>query len=197
MAVKILALDLAEHCGYAIAHNLPEPKVVTCALPGSDVQAETRTWVEVLESGVLLLGKPTPHGEGAWLRQVHDYLCDFLKAHREVDTVVYEFSPWLRGSGKTSTRGMLTTVGLRAMVLMTANECCISTLEVSPNEWQDKLIGRGKREAQKQKAKQMAAVRLGRIVDSPDEADALLIADYVLAYLRAGERAWETENALP
>jgi len=58
------------------------------------------------------------------------------------------------------------------------------------------LIGRGKREAQKQKAKHQAAVRLGKVVESPDEADALLIADYILAYLRAGERAWETENDL-
>ncbi|MBM3136133.1 MAG: hypothetical protein FJZ89_12805 [Chloroflexi bacterium] len=187
--MQILALDLAAQCGYAIAHNLPEAQVVTCALPGSDVQIETRTWVEVLESGILLLGSPMPHGEGAWLRQVHDYLCDFLKAHRGIDVVVYEFSPWLRGSGKTSTRGMLTTVGLRAMVLMSASECCMSTLEVSPNEWQDKLIGRGKREAQKQKAKHQAAVRLGKVVESPDEADALLIADYILAYLREGERA--------
>jgi Holliday junction resolvasome RuvABC endonuclease subunit len=191
--MKICALDLAEHCGYAIAQNLPEPVTVTCDLPGSAMHSEVRTWVQVLESGVLLLGKPTSHGEGAWLRRVHDCLIDFLKAH-PVDVVVYEFSPWLRGSGKTSTRGMLTTTGLRTMVLLASTECGLSTLEVSPNEWQDKLIGRGRRDLQKAKAKQVAAMHLGQVVDSPDETDALLIADYILASLRAGEKASERDE---
>ena len=186
--MKILAFDLAEKCGWAIAQNLPEPAVVTCDLPGSDMRSEVRTWVQILDSGLLLLGDGahTPQEEGIWLDDVRRQLIDFLQAH-SADVLVYEFSPWLRGSGRTSTRGMLTTVGLRFALLMATAECKVKrVIEIDPNAWQHKMIGGGNRELRKSKSRQMAAMRLGLKTDDHNISDAALMADYIFACLRTG-----------
>jgi hypothetical protein len=182
----MLSIDLAEDCGWCILEFLPEPVMVKYVWP-SGVVSQVKTRVVVRDSGTLNLHKDrkaaTLQDEALWLDSVRRFVTAFLLTH-PVDGICYEFSPWLRGSAKTSTRGIMATYGLRSALLMALADVKARRFwEVAPGDWQRPTIGTGKRKFQKSKSLAAAEQRLGFITERDHESDAALMGEWKLSQL--------------
>lgn len=186
MISTLLSIDLAGDCGWAVLELLPEPVIIEHKWP-SGVVSHVKTRVVVRQSGTLNVHKSkscvTVLDEALWLESCRLVFVIFLSLH-PADGICYEFAPWLRGSAKTSTQGMLMTIGLRSALLMACAEDKAQCLwEVPPGDWQRPIIGIGKRKAQKEKSLAAAELRLGFITERDHESDAALMGEWKLERL--------------
>lgn len=191
MIFTMLAIDLAEDCGWCILEMLPEPMMVRYVWP-SGVVSQVKTRVVVKQSGTLDLHKDksckTLQDEALWLDTVRLNLIAFLSLH-PAEGVCYEFAFWLRASRKTSTAGMMATYGLRSALLMALAEVKGQRIwEVAPGDWQRPTIGVGKRKLQKSKSLAAAEQRLGFVTERDHESDAALMGEWKLEQLAREEK---------
>ncbi len=166
MGRRVLAFDVATHCGYALVEDTdPMPRVINSGVIDlTPIRVYEKRLLYFFRECVMIIGTSGP-----------------------VAAILYETPPgW---QGKTQAATLRTLWQLAAVVqLAVAHSGTEATVwGVDPNQWHRLMIGHGLKRAQyKALAILQVQQRTGYQTDREDEADAIMVALYGLGLMRLG-----------